>query len=135
MRKKNLIRELNDLLEATGPKEGLPDDLADPPAEAEETIAEVPSDLEPLIPGYLGNRRRDIESMKERLDSGDFAEVARLAHSMKGSGGGYGFDRISDLGAEMEKAAKESDRGKVLTGLKQLVSYLDSVRIKYVDEE
>ena len=135
VRKKNLIRELNDLLEATGPREGLPEDLVAVSEGVEEVVAEVPADLETLIPGYLSNRRKDIISMKELLDSGDFAEVARLAHSMKGSGGGYGFDRISALGAEMEKAAKESEREKVLNGLQQLGSYLDSVRIEYVDEE
>ncbi|HOP27699.1 MAG TPA: Hpt domain-containing protein, partial [Candidatus Sabulitectum sp.] len=133
--KKNLVRELNDLLEATGSREGLPEDLVAVPSGMEETIAEVPADLEPLIPGYLSNRRKDIVSMKELLEAGDHAEVARLAHSMKGSGGGYGFDRISALGAEMEKAAKEGDKETVLSGLQQLDSYLNSVRVKYVDEE
>ncbi|HPF32759.1 MAG TPA: response regulator, partial [Candidatus Sabulitectum sp.] len=135
VRKKNLVRELNDLLEATGSREGLPEDLVAVPSGMEETIAEVPADLEPLIPGYLSNRRKDIVSMKELLEAGDHAEVARLAHSMKGSGGGYGFDRISALGAEMEKAAKEGDKETVLSGLQQLDSYLNSVRVKYVDEE
>ncbi len=53
---------------------------------------------------------------------------------MKGSGGGYGFDRITELGAMMEKAAKELDAHAVLDGLEKLKNYIETVKIEYVEE-
>ncbi len=69
------------------------------------------------------------------LEKGDFQESKRLAHSMKGSGGGYGFDEITEFGAVMEKAAKEEDKSVILANLEKLSVYLKTVRIEYVDED
>ena len=134
VRKKTLIRELDDLLSATGAKEGTPD-IATLPLTDEGYTAHVSADLEPLIPGYLENRKKDIETITEHVENGNFSEAARLAHSMKGSGGGYGFDRITELGAMMEIAARSSDGAVVISGLEQLKHYLKTVKIEYVDEE
>ena len=98
-------------------------------------VAYVPEDLEPLIAGYLENRRNDVINIKDLLEKGDFQESKRLAHSMKGSGGGYGFDEITEFGAVMEKAAKEEDKSVILANLEKLSVYLKTVRIEYVDED
>ena len=134
VRKKTLIRELNDLLSATGAKEGTPEIEGETVID-EDCTARVSIDLEPLIPGYLENRKKDIRTITEHVENGNFSEAARLAHSMKGSGGGYGFDRITELGAMMEIAARNSDGAVVLSGLEQLKHYLKTVKIEYVDED
>ena len=51
-------------------------------------------ELEELIPNYLENRHRDVQSIVDARVQGDFEAIRLLAHSMKGSGGGYGFDAI-----------------------------------------
>ena len=65
----------------------------------------VDRDLEDLIPGYLSNRERDVAKVAEALAAGDFETLRVIGHSMKGSGGGYGFDALSDLGSQIEQAA------------------------------
>ena len=52
-----------------------------------------------------------------------------LGHSMKGAGGGYGFDAITDIGAALEEAAKDNNPGKALRGVSDLVAYLDRVEV------
>jgi len=61
-------------------------------------------DLEDLIPGFLANQVRDAEKIKFFLDSEDYEIIHRMGHSMKGSGGGYGFDEITNIGARIEQA-------------------------------
>ena len=56
-------------------------------------------DLEDLIPGFLENRRKDIVEIGSLLASDDYETIQRLGHSMKGAGGGYGFDEITYIGS------------------------------------
>ncbi len=86
-------------------------------------------DIADLIPGFLDNRRKDIVAMQAALERSDFETVRVLGHSMKGAGGGYGFDAITDIGAALEQAAKGKDPGAVSKGLRDLSSYLDRVEV------
>ena len=92
-------------------------------------LVKVDPDLADLIPGFLENRRKDITAMQEALTRDDFETVRVLGHSMKGAGGGYGFDAITDIGAALEEAAKDNNPGTVLRGLNDLAAYLDRVEV------
>ena len=94
-------------------------------------IAHVDPDLRELIPGYLQNRRKDIVAIGAALKDADLIKIRTLGHSMKGSGGGYGFMPISVIGAAIEKAAKEKTPEDIQTHLDELLSYLDSVSVVY----
>ena len=80
---------------------------------AEKIIAHVDPDLRDLIPGYLENRLRELTTIKNALKAADFAKIRVLGHSMRGSGGGYGFMPISNIGEAIEKAAKNKDRDPI----------------------
>ncbi len=92
-------------------------------------IVKVDPDLADLIPGFLGNRRKDIAEMRQALYRADFETIRVLGHSMKGAGGGYGFDAITDIGAVLEHAAKAKDPEEVRKTLCELASYLDRVEV------
>ena len=94
-------------------------------------IAHVDNDLADLIPGYLANRKKDIAAISEALEKGDMDAVRILGHSMKGSGGGYGFETITDIGMLMEKAAKEGWEEDIRLQVKRLEDYLRRVEIVY----
>jgi HPt (histidine-containing phosphotransfer) domain-containing protein len=97
--------------------------------ESGKIFVRVDPDLADLIPGFLDNRRKDIAAMQEALKHGDFETVRVLGHSMKGAGGGYGFDAITDIGAALEEAARDNNPGKVLRGVSNLAAYLDRVEV------
>jgi len=84
-----------------------------------------------LIPGFLQNRRNDVRTMLAALDRGDFETVQSLGHGMRGAGGSWGFQRISDLGADLEQAASSVDAGASRRWVEQLSSYLDNVEVVY----
>ncbi len=89
-------------------------------------------DLEDLIPGFLENRCKDIVEIERLIAAGDYETIQRLGHSMKGCGGGYGFDEITDIGMQIEQAAKEKNTAKIRTQLEILSRYLDGVEVVYV---
>ncbi len=94
-------------------------------------IVQCDPDLEDLIPGYINNRHKDIIVMQECLETGDFAKIRTIGHSMKGSGGGYGFDIITDLGERIENAALASDTDKIVQAVQELESYISRVEVVY----
>ena len=47
--------------------------------------------------------------MLDALDRGDFKTVESLGHGMKGAGGSWGFQAITDIGAAVEHAAESAD--------------------------
>jgi HPt (histidine-containing phosphotransfer) domain-containing protein len=69
--------------------------------------------------------------MAEAITRGDFETVQILGHSMKGAGGSYGFDAITDIGRSLEQAAIAQDGGGIKKSLRDLFAYLDSIEVVY----
>lgn len=84
----------------------------------------IDPDISELVPGFLENRQRDVERLLTLAASAAFTDIRLIGHSMKGAGGGYGFDRISELGAEIERAALGADAAAVTVAARQLADYL-----------
>jgi CheY-like chemotaxis protein len=61
------------------------------------------------VPAYLANCRHNVGVMQAALDRGDFGAVTILGHNMRGSGGGFGFQAITDFGAGLEQASDDTD--------------------------
>jgi PAS domain S-box-containing protein len=97
----------------------------------EKYIVKVDKDLEDLIPGYLENRHREIKTIEEALEKGDLETIRFLGHSMKGSGGGYGFDTITEIGKTLEEAARSDDIIAIKKALTHLSDYLGNMDIVY----
>lgn len=79
-------------------------------------------------PAYLENCRQNVVAMLAALDCGDFQAVVILGHNLRGSGGGFGFQKITDIGAGLEQAADVSDSDGSRRWVGELSSYLDHLR-------
>lgn len=86
-------------------------------------------DLMALIPGYIEHRHENVSEMIELLENSSYRDIERCGHSMKGSGAGYGFDAITEIGAFIETAGKEENREKIQEGIDKLISYLEKLDI------
>ena len=91
----------------------------------------VDSELMEIVPGFLDNRRDDVTTMVGALEEGDFETIRVLGHDMKGSGGGYGFDGITDIGQSLEQAAKDQDQTGIRKLVQDLVNYVERVEVVY----
>ena len=92
-------------------------------------IVHVDADLEPILPRFMELRYDDIDMINELLESGDYETIRRIGHSMKGAGGGYGFDHISVIGKGIEDAAKDKEVSKIRQKVNQLSNYLERVEV------
>ena len=99
--------------------------------QSERVIVLVDAELEELVPMFLEKRCGDVESILEALKSGDHETIRTLGHSMKGSGGGYGFEAITDIGRSLEEAAKDNDSENIGKLVDELSTYLASVEVVY----
>lgn len=97
--------------------------------QAKKIIVHVDNDLADLIPGYLANRKKDVIAIQDAIAKKDWETVRILGHSMKGSGGGYGFETITDIGMLIEKAAKEGCGKDISLQVKRLEDYLRQIEI------
>lgn len=91
----------------------------------------IDPDLQELIPGFLANRHKDVEKLTAALADGDFDVLRIIGHSMKGAGGGYGFDALTDIGAGIERAALARDGDAVREGIDALSDYLARVDVSF----
>lgn len=96
-------------------------------------VVHVDPDLEDLVPGFLSNRRNDVHKLSSALERAEFDAIRVTGHSMKGAGGGYGFDEITDIGARIERAALERDAGGIRAGIDALAEYLERVEVVYAE--
>ena len=87
--------------------------------------------LEELIPEFLEDRKEDAETMIAACGQGDYETIWTLAHDMKGAGGGYGFEAISDLGRSLERSAEDQNSEKIRTLVGALSHYLEHVEVVY----
>jgi histidine phosphotransfer protein HptB len=90
---------------------------------------EVDPDLIDLIPDFLTRKRTDLQTMKSALESGDLATIASLGHKIKGEGGSFGFDTLSEIGAALEQCGKRGDRDSAQQLVSDLSQYLEKIDV------
>jgi hypothetical protein len=96
-----------------------------------ENVAEVPTELRDLVPGFLENKRIEMESVAAALQRQDFKQIRIWGHNMLGCGVGYGFVQISEFGRKMEIAALAQDVGAISDCARQVCTFLSNVKIVY----
>jgi HPt (histidine-containing phosphotransfer) domain-containing protein len=91
----------------------------------------VAKDLEDLIPVFMKNRHKELDTLRVALASADFEQLRQLGHRMKGVGNSYGFARVSTLGKHIEEGARSGDRAALQASINEYQDYLSKVQIAY----
>jgi HPt (histidine-containing phosphotransfer) domain-containing protein len=73
-------------------------------------VAEEILELRSLYVDYL---RGEIDTMRCLLARRDLVGIRELGHRLKGSGGSYGLDRISELGEKIQNLRDEVEWDEV----------------------
>jgi HPt (histidine-containing phosphotransfer) domain-containing protein len=95
-------------------------------------IVEVNSEVQSIVPEYLENRKKDCLLINSLLEGNSFSEIRSLGHRMKGAGGSFGFDDISEIGEVIETAALAADKETISSSVLQLSNYLERVAVVFV---
>jgi HPt (histidine-containing phosphotransfer) domain-containing protein len=104
---------------------------AEPPVTAKDDTVILSRCFEELIPGFIENRRNELEELRGALDAGHYEQLGQLGHRMRGIGATYGFDRVSELGGQIEERAAASDREGLAARIAEYAGYLVRLKIVY----
>jgi PAS domain S-box-containing protein len=98
--------------------------------EAGERASQAARKLAERTPAYLENCRGSIAILHAALDRADFPAVVILGHNLRGSGGGFGFQALTDIGAGLERAAAGAELEESRSWVSELASCLDRIDAK-----
>ncbi len=97
-------------------------------------VVYIEPDFAEFIPEFFEDIRQDIRIMTEAVQQRDYQEISRRSHSLKGAGGGYGFNTISEMARSLELAAKEQRDEDAALCIRKLQAFIDDVRVVYRTE-
>jgi HPt (histidine-containing phosphotransfer) domain-containing protein len=90
----------------------------------------MPEGLEEIVHGYLDSRKEEVPMLLRLLAASDFERIRIAAHNLKGSGSAYGFETLTEIGAGMERSAREANAGTLREQLNTLEEYLERVELE-----
>jgi hypothetical protein len=83
--------------------------------------------LRELVPGFLANRRKDLEVIGRALHSGNLEAIRVVGHNIRCFSRVYGFDELTALGEEIQQAASECSTLRIVHAQTQLADYLSRI--------
>ena len=75
---------------------------------------------------YINHTSKELVSIMDNLETNSFDSLRTFGHNIKGSGGMYGFNEVTEIGAVIEAAAKDEDMALIKSNLKKLDLFLKS---------
>lgn len=91
--------------------------------------------LEPIMDRYMELRMEELAQMEEAIAAGDDETVRMLGHRLKGTGTSYGFERLTELGADLEDAGKVGDMHLAEKLAAEVRGYLENVDVVFEEKE
>ena len=96
----------------------------------EKILLRAEPSVKELLPGFLDNRRRDLERMREALHAGDLAAIRDLGQNIRCFSRVYGLDELTALGEEIRRAAEECSTLRIVHLHGKLADYLARIRLE-----
>ena len=75
---------------------------------------------------YINHISKELASIMEGLETKSFDFLRTFGHNIKGSGGMYGFNEVTEIGTVIEAAAKDEDMAIIKSNLNDLGLFLKS---------
>ena len=72
------------------------------------TMTDFP-EMKKIIDEYVEGLPDEVRKLQGFLDGNDLQQLRRVVHQLRGTGGGYGFDLISDTAEEAENSIRADD--------------------------
>jgi CheY-like chemotaxis protein/nitrogen-specific signal transduction histidine kinase/HPt (histidine-containing phosphotransfer) domain-containing protein len=98
--------------------------------EAANDTAIIDSEMLPLLRDFIDRLPSRVNDMKSALAAGDSAQIALLAHRLKGSAGLYGFPELSHLSSALERDSHLPDLPASRDLLGQISSLIESISLR-----
>lgn len=89
----------------------------------------VPPGVEEAIPLFLELALEEVQSLEEALRKNNYDRIRSIGHDLKGTGSGYGFDGITEIGKWLEVAGKAGNWAEAKRHISSLKDYLARVEV------
>lgn len=88
-------------------------------------------DMTELLELFVQEIPDRLAVLEQHLEQGNWSELARFAHQLKGAGGSYGFPQLTPFAARLEQLAKQSAPVEQLeAALGELVAVAEQLRAR-----
>ena len=94
-------------------------------------VVRIDPDLRDLVPVFIAHKREDTQAIVAAIARADYEALGQLGHRIRGEGGSYGFEELTEIGTSLEIAAKARNLAAIRKSAQELTAYLDSVEIVY----
>lgn len=88
-----------------------------------------PVELAQMKHTYQQSLNQYIDDLQAANKEQDLAQIARLAHALKGSGGNFGFDDITLIAGQLEQSCNEAEGNRPSQPLNSLLDLLNTHKI------
>ena len=75
---------------------------------------------------YINHTSKELDKIKNQPNLASLDSIRTFGHNIKGSGGMYGFNEVTELGLLIETAAKEGNLDSIKSNLEVLEDFLQS---------
>jgi histidine phosphotransfer protein HptB len=95
------------------------------------SIFQDEEDFRELLADFYDSAQQRRGVLQDSFQTGQLGTIRVHAHQLKGAGGGYGFEGLSDIAAQLEDACKSDQPRLDEIGplLDDVVDYLGRIRI------
>ena len=83
-----------------------------------------------LVPGFLANRRKDVDLIGRALGSGNLEAIRVVGHNIRCFSRVYGLDELTEMGEEIRSAAEECSTLRIVELRGRLADYLSRVELQ-----
>jgi two-component system, sensor histidine kinase len=107
-------------------------DLSVSQADQASIFSTLPTDdpeFREIVAEFIERLQPRVYTIRQVADAKDFAELARLAHWLKGAGGTAGFPVLTQPARQLESLAKDQQCDEIEATVKELVDLVQRIRL------
>ena len=91
----------------------------------------IDSELQPIMGRYMEIRRRELDQLEAAIADRDAETVRLLGHRLKGTGGSFGSDQLTEWGAVIEIAGRDKDLDQAAKVAEKVRYFIENVDIVF----
>ena len=88
---------------------------------------EIDPIVQSLLPNYIKSRRLEVFQLQRLLAANSFEKIRLIGHNLRGSGGLYGLNPISEIGQQIEEGALNCDQSTLHKAIQALQYFLEGL--------
>ncbi len=91
------------------------------------TLVQEDASFADLVEEFVDGLQDRLDQMNKAVASSDFEQLKRLAHQLKGAGGGHGYPALTNVSGDLEQSALAEQLEDCQRQLEALRSVVDRV--------